>query len=243
MNPVAGRFNELLGKLKRLTHLDTQDCEAIAAWPASERALRAEDVLIDQGGSAESCFLLLSGIMARVKLIDDGRRQIVSFHFPGDLLDVQNLFFRVADHGVQALTPARVAELPKAAMLRTIRERPAVAEALWRDTLHDASLAREWMLNLGRRDARSRIAHLLCEIEYRLGGIARPGNGAGFYFPVTQEDIADATGLTAVHVNRTLRILREDGVLDYRSGRITIKDRERICRIARFDPAYLHQLG
>lgn len=241
----AGRSDELLRKLNRLNQLDAQDSEAVQAWPAAERPVRAEDMLIDEGRETESCMLLLSGILARIKLTPDGRRQIVSFHFPGDLLDLQSLFFRKADHSVQAITASRVVDLPKAAILRTIRERWGVAQALWRDTLLDASVFREWVLNLGRRDARSRIAHLLCEIEARLGKTLAGAQfrGDGFYFPVTQEDIADATGLTSVHVNRTLRSLREEGALEYRSGRITILDRERMVRIAQFDPAYLHQLG
>ena len=142
---------------------------------------------------------------------------------------------------MQAITGARVVDVPKGAILRTLRERQNIAEAMWCDSLIDASIFREWVLNLGRRDARARIAHLLCEIEARISGSA--GGRDGFYFPVTQEDIADATGLTSVHVNRTLRGLREEGTLDYRSGQITMKDRDRIERIAGFNSGYLHQLA
>ncbi len=234
------RFGELIAKLSRFVPLDEADREAIHGWPLTERAVRAEDMLIDEGSRIEGCILLLSGIAARVKLTRDGRRQIVSFHFPGDLLDLPHLFFDRADHGVQAITNARVAHIPRAAMLRSMRERPMVHDALWRDTLVEASIAREWVLNLGRRDARARIAHLLCEIELRTG--AGRARGDGFYFPVTQEDIADATGLTSVHVNRTLRGLREEGALEYRGGRITVKDRARVESIAQFSPAYLREL-
>lgn len=238
----SGRFDGLVGRLGRSTRLDPADRDAIAAWPSADRAVRAEDLMIDEGATPEACLLLLSGIAARIKLTRDGRRQILSFHFPGDLIDLQGLFLARADHGVQAITQARVAEIPTHSVLRAVRERPAIAQALWRDTLADASMLRERVLNLGRRDARARIAHLLCEVETRIAGAAA-ADPAGFDFPVTQEDIADATGLTPVHVNRTLRSLREEGVLDYRGGRVTMKDRARIAAIGQFDPAYLHLGG
>jgi CRP-like cAMP-binding protein len=162
----------------------------------------------------------------------------VSFHLPADVLDLQHLLLPVADHGVQTLGEAKVAWIPVAALKSLIEQRPAIGEAMWRDTLIDASIFREWVLNVGRRDARSRIAHMLCELAV----LASAGGEAPdrIHLPMTQSDIADATGLTSVHVNRMLQELdRMDVILrDKRDIRIT--DWAALQQIADFDAAYLH---
>jgi CRP-like cAMP-binding protein len=229
----------LLARLSHGTNLDAGDRAALEAWPIRPTALDANDVLLEEGDPVERCYLLLSGILARAKFTADGQRQIVSFHFAGELLDLDHFFLSRADHTLQALTPASVSPISRGLIERTMAERPRTGRAFWRETLVEASIFREWVLNVGRRDARTRVAHLLCEAAVRLeqAGLGKRGR---FEFALTQLDIGDATGLTAVHVNRTLRTLKAEGVIDYDRGQVLVKDRRALVRIAQFDPAYLH---
>ena len=229
----------LLARLSHGAELDARDRSAVEAWPIRPAALEADQMLLEEGDKVERCYLLLSGIMARAKFSGDGNRQIVSFHFAGELIDLDHFFLEHADHALQALTPAGVAPIAREAIERTIEDRPRIGRALWRETLVEASIFREWVLNVGRRDARTRIAHLLCETAVRLeqAGLAKAGR---FDFPLTQQDLADATGLTAVHVNRTLRSLKTEGVIDYDRDQVRVKDRRALVRIGEFDRAYLH---
>jgi CRP-like cAMP-binding protein len=163
----------------------------------------------------------------------------VSFHLRGDLLDVEHLLLDRADHSIQAITDAMLAWIPKQDLIRLSGERTAVGQALWRDSLIDSSIFREWVLNVGRRDAKTRIAHMLCEFVARCHA-AGLGSANRFELPMTQEQIADATGMTTVHVNRTLRTLDSDGALERTGKHIRILNWERLRRIGDFDPAYLH---
>jgi CRP-like cAMP-binding protein len=156
------------------------------------------------------------------------------------VLDLQHLLLTTADHHVQAITEATVAWVPKTAMIALARERPAVAEALWKDSLIDASIFREWVLNVGRRDAKSRIAHMLCEFITRCEAVGL-GSPEWVDLPMSQEQIADATGLTSVHVNRMLRVLAEEGVIARRGRQIQVEDWDLMRRVADFDPVYLHE--
>lgn len=229
----------LIAKLERLTTLDDADREAIQALPLRVSIDPAGHFLVREGGTAEDCCILLSGYACRHKLTGDGSRQIVSFHIPGDLLDLQHLLLRRADHNVQTITEAAVAWAPAVAIKALAEARPTIADAMWRDTLIDASIFREWVLNVGRRDAKSRVAHMLCEFAVRRE-IAGLGTAASFELPMTQEHIADATGLTPVHVNRTLQILGAEGIIERDRRRVTIADWRRLRDAGGFDPAYLH---
>jgi CRP-like cAMP-binding protein len=229
----------LARKLGRLAKLGEEDLRAIAALPHSVEDVPASRCLVREGQEPDRCCLLVAGYAFRHKLTQEGARQIVSIHLPGDILDLQHLFLSKADHNVQAMTRARVAWIPSAELKRVARERPRIGEALWRDALVDASIFREWVLNVGRRDAKTRIAHMLCEFAAR-GEAAGLGSAARFELPMTQEQIADATGLTPVHVNRMLRALSEDGVIARGNGEVRIADWSRMRAVADFDPAYLH---
>ena len=158
---------------------------------------------------------------------------------PGDILDLQHLLLTRADHSLQTITEATFLRVPAAALRQAARDHPNVAEALWRDTLIDASVFREWVLNVGRRDAKSRIAHMLCEFAVRREA-AGLGSPERFELPMTQEQIADATGLTAVHVNRTLRALSESGIIARDKRNVEIIDWDRMREVADFNPVYLH---
>ena len=158
----------------------------------------------------------------------------------GEIVDLQNSLLNVADHSVQMLTSGRVAMIPREELLRVAFDRPAIGRALWTDTMVDASIYREWIANIGRRDARTKIAHLLCEFSLRLK-VAGIGEATGYELPMTQEQIGDATGLTSVHVNRTIKLLEKEGLIDRANPRsILIGDWRRLAEAGDFDSAYLH---
>jgi CRP-like cAMP-binding protein len=195
--------------------------------------------LVREGEPATTCSLLVSGFAFRQKLVSDGARQIISIHIPGEFLDIQNSMLEIADHNVQALTRSSVALVQKGALTELIGNRPNIRRAIWLDSLIDSSVFREWVVNIGRRDARGRIAHLLCELAARLAssGVA---DGDMYDFPLTQEQVGDATGLTAVHTNRTLQALRKDGLISLSSSRLTILDWEGLAELGDFNERYLH---
>ena len=240
MNPEeAVPLRRLTEKLERLGELDVDDRQALASlqW-RMERVPRWHRV-VREGDAPEHCCLLVEGFASRYKHAVDGSRQIVSFHVQGDLLDIQHLLLARADHSIQTISPASVAWISKSELLSLAWTRPAVGRALWRDTLIDASIFREWVLNVGQRDAKSRIAHMLCEFASRCEA-AGLGSPTELEIPMTQEQIGDATGLTSVHVNRMLQELRADGAVSKISGRVRIGNWDRLKAIAAFDPAYLH---
>lgn len=233
---------DFIRKFERLAELDDLDRQALRGLSCSVQTVDAGRHLVREGDRPTECCLLVKGYACRYKVSVDGRRQIVSFHIPGDVIDLQHLHLAVADHHVATITSAEVAWIPKAALRAIARQRPALAEAMWRDTLIDASIFREWVLNVGRRDAKARVAHMLCEFAVRCE-VAGFGPAESFAWPMTQEHIADATGLTSVHVNRTLKTLANDGALECSRGRYWVKDWTRLAQIGEFHQAYLHAVA
>ncbi len=232
-------FGTLIGKLTRLSRLEADDLNAIRSLPVIIAEAQSHQFLVREGESTGDCYLILGGYVCRHKLASNGGRQIVSFHMAGDIVDLQHLLFAKADHSIQTITDVKYAKFPAKALRQISQDHPLIAEALWRDTLIDASVFREWVLNVGRRDAKSRIAHMLCEFAVRRQA-AGLGSPERFDLPMTQEQIGDATGLTSVHVNRMLRALEEDGVIARNNRDIHIVDWDEMRRIADFDPMYLH---
>jgi CRP-like cAMP-binding protein len=242
MSEPAAPLNTLVRKLALLVDLDEQDRLALGRLPCSVASVRAGHHLIREGAAPTDCCLLVDGYACRYKVTSAGGRQIVSFHMRGDILDLQHLLLSKADHDVQAFTAATVAWIPNAALRALARERPRIGDALWKDTLIDSSIFREWVLNVGRRDAKARIAHMLCEFLVRCEA-AGLGSAERFDLPMSQELIADATGLTSVHVNRMLRALEEDGVIRRHGREIRVGDWDLMKRVADFDPVYLHSVA
>lgn len=232
-------FTRMIGKLDRLARLGQADRDAIRRLPFHTKVAPPNNFLVREGEVATDCCILLKGYACRHKTTKSGGRQIVSFHMPGDILDLQHLLLSRADHNLQTITPANLAWVPAADIKRLARERPAVGEALWRDTLIEASIFREWVLNVGRRDAKARIAHMLCEFAARREA-AGLGSPERFELPMTQDQIADATGITPIHVSRMMRDLGADGVIVRNKREVEITDWARMCEIADFDPTYLH---
>ena len=158
----------------------------------------------------------------------------------GDLVDLQNSLLGVADHSVQMLTSGKVAMVPREEIERIAFERPSIGRAMWIDTLVEAAIAREWIANVGRRDARTRMAHLLCEFSLRLK-LAGLGEQTGWELPMTQEQLADATGMTSVHANRSIKALEAEGLIERTTPRsIKIGDWKKLAEAGDFDSNYLH---
>lgn len=230
----------LVRKLAYRVRLDDADRDAILQLPYRTRRLERREFLVREGDRNTHSSVLLSGFAMRNKIVGGGARQILAIHVRGEMMDLQNSLLRTADHSVQALTDAKVALVPREAMLKLAFEWPHVGKALWLDSLVDASVFREWIANVGRRDARTRIAHLLCEFSLRLN-VAGLGEECQYELPMTQEEIADCTGLTSVHVNRTLKALEEDRLIERQSRRtVVIGDWRKLADVGDFDSAYLH---
>jgi CRP-like cAMP-binding protein len=229
----------MVRKLSLWGPLTDADRESILSLPFQRRTLDAGQYLIWDGDTPNSTCLLMSGFAYRHKSAGNGGRQILSIHMKGDIIDLQNSLLGVADHNVQMLTQGEVALIPVTAIREIAFGQPGVGMAMWYETLVEGSIFREWVLNIGRRDARTRIAHLLCEFALRLE-VAELGHLASYELPITQEQLADAVALTSVHVNRTLMKLEADGLLTRSRRVISITDWKKLVKVADFEPRYLH---
>jgi len=236
----ASFLDPLFRRWQRTATLSREDKRAVLALPWARRAFGRDSYLVREGEPTSVCTLLVSGFAFRQKLVSQGARQIISIHIAGEFVDLQNGLLEVADHNVQCLTRCVVAMVQKNALIELMASRDNVARAIWLDTLIDSSIFREWVVNVGRRDAKQRIAHLLCELAARLNSADPQSDGSNYDFPLTQEQIADCTGLTAVHTNRTLQTLRRDGLISLSSSRLTILDWDRLAEIGDFNERYLH---
>ena len=235
----ADLLTPLIQRWQRRSSLSKADLDAIRSLNWTRRAFQKESYLVREGQEAQDCCLLLSGFAYRQKIVRHGARQIISIHIPGEFVDLQNCLLGVADHNVQGLNHGEAAIVSKKALFELSESHPAAGKAMWLDTLIDSSIFREWVVNVGRRDARSRIAHLLCELAMRMdaSGMSR---GGSYEFPLTQEQLADATGLTPVHTNRVLQGLRKDGLINLSSQSLTVLDWDRLRETGDFDERYLH---
>ena len=237
--PIHPVLMPMLRKLELWRQLSPEDQAALLALPYRIIRLRPQEYIVREGDRPQSSCLMLSGFAFRHKIAGNGGRQIFSIHMRGDLADLQNSLLGKADHNLQALTHVEVALIPVEAVQKISFERPEVGRAMWYETLVDASIFREWTLNVGRRDARTRAAHMLCEFALRLE-VAGLGAQCDYELPMTQEQLADALALTPVHVNRMLMGLGKDGLITRTQRAIKINDWTALAKAGDFDPAYLH---
>jgi CRP-like cAMP-binding protein len=238
VHPLAA----LVERWSKHCDLTPADRERLLSLPFTLKRFGKDAYIVREGQLTSECTLLLHGFAFRQKLLRTGARQIISIHIPTEFVDLQNGLLGMADHNVQSLDGSQAAVIPRGALLNAATESPCIRTAMWIDTLIDASIFREWVVNVGRRDSRARIAHLLCELVVRLRKIG-DGNGNGPYqFPLTQEQVADATGLTAVHTNRTLQALRRDGLIQLNGRSLTVLDWDKLAEVGDFDELYLHQM-
>jgi len=222
--------------------LDEAARQGILGLPLQLKSLEPGAYLVREGDRPLTCAILVTGYAYRQKQTTDGLRQIVSLHIPGEGLDLQQLALEVADHSVQMLTRGQVAIIEQGHIRRLMSAEPEVAHAIFTAVLIEGSIFREWVLNVGRRDARTRMAHLLCEFALRMEKAGLAG-GDGFELPITQEQLADAVGLTPVHVNRTLKALEATGLIRRNKRNIAFPSWERMRDVGDFNQRYLHLDG
>lgn len=221
--------------------LSTASRAALLTLCADVRPFAARRDIISEGDRPDYVHIMIEGWACRYKVLKDGSRQITAFLLPGDFCDAHITMLNQMDHNIGAITECRVALVTRQKM-REIAGHAEIAYALWWASLVDEAVLRAWIVNLGRRDAFDRVGNLICEMHERLKNVDLTNNGT-FELPLTQEELADALGLTPVHVNRTLKRLREADLLTHRQQRIVITDVARLQRLVGFDPNYLHLPG
>ncbi len=229
----------MASKLESFTKLSADDRAALNSIAKNTRFVDPRRDLISEGDKPRYVHLVIDGWGARYKTLPDGKRQIVSLFLPGDFCDLNIYILKQMDHSIGAITRLKVAMITPEEMNKLTSERPRVTQALWWHELVTTAIQREWTLNLGQRSAYERLAHLLAELYLRLKTVGR-ATGGRCDFPLTQNDLAEATGLTAVHVNRTLQELRGDGLIELERRQLHILDIERLKDASMFNPNYLH---
>ncbi len=240
---IGGRrrtMNPFIRKLESLVGLSDEERRVLLGLTDRVRHLGPHENIIDEGDEPEFVNIVLSGWACRYKILPDGRRQIIALLLPGDMCDPYVFLLPTMDHSLGTLTPVTLAKVPAQAIRDLTASGPELAEALWWHIMETVEIQREWTVSLGRRTAVERLAHLFCEISARLGARGLT-NGPDCDLPMTQTDLADALGLSTVHVNRSLQELRGRRLIGLRAKRLTILDREALAELAMFDPAYLHR--
>lgn len=228
-----------LMKLRARDEVTAEEEQAIRDAMGERREIPRDGVIVRTGEWLNVSTLLLDGLIARVHELRDGERQITELHVPGDFADLHSFTLKRLDHDLIAMTKCKVAVMPHERLKALTDAFPHLARLFWFGTNLDAAIHREWEVSLGRRRATSRMAHLFCELHVRLG-IVDLVKDDGFALPLTQDSLADCLGLTAVHVNRTLKELRERELVEFKSGRVTIRNLSGLQELAEFDPAYLY---
>lgn len=224
----------------RARHILSEEEEAaIRALVREVREFPARTTFVHAGERVHHSTMLLDGLMCRYKDLESGQRQIAELHVPGDFADLHSFSLKRLDHNVMTLTPCRVAQVPHDRLTSLTHTHPRLARIYWFSTNLDAAIHREWVLSLGRRDAIARLAHLFCELQARLALVGM-ANEAGYRLKLTQSDLAECLGLTPVHINRSLRQLREAGLMTFRSSRVELHDLNGLKKQAEFDPAFLY---
>lgn len=235
-------LSKYLAKIERRTPLSPPAREAFLALPGELHDFAAYRDIIREGERPHRASFVESGLVSRYKTLRDGARQIMSFHIPGDLVDLHSALIVIADHGVRTHCVTRTVTVGHADLLRLAARYPELGRAFWFDTLIDAAIFREWTINVGRRKSHERTAHLLLEMAalYEDAGLV---TGDTFEFPITQNDLSDALGMTSVHLNRVIQSLRRERLIRTHSRSITIENRPALTALAGFDPSYLHPEG
>ena len=236
---MAHPLEPLVRKLECEASLSSEETKAVLSLPVTIRQMRADnDIVCERDQPSQGC-LVLDGWLNRHKILQDGTRQILSFHIAGEIPDLQSLHLPAMDHNLSTLVPSKVAFIQHDTIRTLLSKFPRLSHVMWRDTLIDAAIFREWMVGMGRRDASARIAHLLCELFTRMRAVGLT-TGYSCDFPVTQSALADALGLSTVHVNRSIMHLRGQELIGLEKQTLTIIDWEALAKYAEFDPLYLH---
>ncbi|TPG14672.1 Crp/Fnr family transcriptional regulator [Sphingomonas koreensis] len=232
--------NPFLKKLSGLVELTADDAAALEYATSRPRRYVARQDLIREGDETGPVFVLLEGWACRYKILPSGTRQIMAFLMPGDCCDLHIKLLAEMDHGIQSITTAMVATVAQPQMQAMMRDHPNIAQAMYTAQLIDEGVMRAWIVSMGRRSASERVAHLICELYLRARNIGLTGDDE-FALPLSQLVLADALGMTAVHINRILKELRLAGAMALKRGSVTILDPIKLVQIAGFDENYLHR--
>ncbi len=231
--------NPLLRKLANFTELSAEEKSAVDQSCGDVRCFAAGEDVISQGDRTGGVKLLLEGFACRYKALEDGRRQVVAYFVPGDLCDLRVFILKRMDHSIGAVSASKVATISPENVLRLTHDYPALTRALWWSTLVEEAIAREWIVNVGQRNALERMAHLFCELLYRFRAVGL-NDGMSCTLPLTQVELAETLGLSSVHVNRTLQALRKRKLITLENGTLTIDNLDELKELSFFDPDYLH---
>ena len=228
----------LIRRLEQFAPLEEAGRAALERLAGTASTVAARTDLIREGETPKGIFIILDGIACRSKLRRGGARQITAYLIPGDFCDLDLALRPRMDHTVSTISTCRVAHLDFSSIQRLSGEAGNLVQTMRRGTLVDDATLREWLLNIGSRSAIQRIAHLFCEMltRFRAVGLAQ---GDGYELPISQLDLADTTGLSTVHVNRTLQELRRQGLIEFRSRSLMIRNLTNLQILAEFDPSYL----
>ena len=228
-----------LRRLSQRTELSADDQRRVLSLPGRIERIRTNHDFVRLGQRVEESCLVVSGIAARFGQARDGQRQLTALHIAGDCADLHSAVLPNSGSALSAVSDIVIYRMPHPAIHEIVRASPALARAMWRDCTVDASIAAEWLLNNGRRDARSRLAHLICELAMRMEAVGA-GTRHKFTLEMSQMHLGDALGLTSVHVNRMMRELREAGLLVVTGRDFEVLDWTKLADTGDFDPRYLH---
>jgi CRP-like cAMP-binding protein len=231
-------FDKHLMKLRARDDVSQREEQLLRSLVSEERRVAARKTIIRAGEELETSTLLLEGMMCRYKDLRDGSRQICELHVAGDFVDLHSFTLKKLDHNIMSLTACTTAVVPHERLYELTEHEPHLTRLLWFSTNVDAAIHREWVLSLGRRKALSRLAHFFCELQCRLE-IVGLADETGYTFELTQADVAECMGLTNVHVNRTLKSLREMELLEFRDKQVRILNLPELQRVGEFKPDYL----
>jgi CRP-like cAMP-binding protein len=231
--------NPLIRKLGSVFTLAEDERQALEALPMQVMVIKDDQDIVRMGDRPSRSCLILSGFAATYKVTAGGKRQIVSFAIAGDIPDLQSLHLKTLDTSIATISTCRVGFIPHEALRDICLRYPRIGAAFWRETLIDAAIFREWVMNVGQREAYQRMAHVLCELLVRLRAVGLAEDHA-CELPITQSEFADAIGITTVHVNRVLQQMRADGLIESKGTQIKIPDWDKLKQAGEFDPAYLH---
>ena len=229
-------------KLERFVELSAEDHTLLERLVGPVQSAPANFDLIREGDTPNDVFLIVDGFACRYKITKEGQRQIMAYLIPGDMCDLHVFVLKTMDHSIATLSPCRYVRIP-VSTISALLDDPRLARALMCASLVDAAVLREWLVNLGQREAAERVAHLFCELLLRMRAVGLTPTGDGYVLPITQVDLADTMGMTNVHMNRTLQELRKQNLISLKSKTIVIPDVDRLNEFAGFTPNYLHLNG
>lgn len=229
-------------KLGAFVALSDQEFSALDRLYARRKKFSVGRDIVHQGQTNQSAYILASGWVCSYKILSGGTRQIVDFQIPGDFLGLRSVLFRTSDHNIEPVTAVEASEVLVSDLLETFTSTPRLATAVLWAASRDEAMVVEHLVGIGRRDAKERTAHFLLELGARLKLVGL-GTALGYSCPLSQYLLADALGLSAVHVNRVLRELREDGLVTFQQGQVVIHDLDSLVKLADFDKGYLDHDG